>query len=483
MLERCAGRLTVVVEHEDILEARILLEIAQTLAKGDEHVGDGRHRERREGGGVLRCLDHDLVGAHAVHPVEETFAGRLELALDPERRELVRHHPVRPAGLVRATPGTPAGENLGRGLVLVTGAEDAFGSDRPHGLGDEVGRPPRPLGGDDHPAADDRILPELGQRSVGGGLDGPLRGRGKRSREGANPQEGLRGQSPRSDGGYSYVHLALLFASQGPLEERGQRLRRRLALEEHRADLLADGHAHGVATRERERRGDRPRPLGDHAGLPLDGGDRLAEGERYAELAVARETPGAREDEVAQARESREGRGRSAERDGEPCHLGEPARDERGAGVLAEAEPVDEARRDRHHVLQRPARLDADDVTVRVESKLARAERALEGRGQPVVAATPPGMSTSGRYQGLRRRTRIPSTTSGSRAQRRTAPAFFARWIASAVPQLPPPTMEITGAGSARPAYSVGGLPKARPGYVRLFPSRRHTTVRFSPSF
>src|SRR5256712_7686490 len=142
----------------------MLLEIAQTLAKGDEHVGDGRHRERREGGGVLRCLDHDLVGAHAVHPVEETFAGRLELALDPERRELVRHHPVRPAGLVRATPGTPAGENLGRGLVLVTGAEDAFGSDRPHGLGDEVGRPPRPLGGDDHPAADDRILPELGHR-------------------------------------------------------------------------------------------------------------------------------------------------------------------------------------------------------------------------------------------------------------------------------------------------------------------------------
>src|SRR5207245_2376757 len=106
----------------------------------------------------------------------------------------------------------------------------------------------------------------------------------------------------------------------------------------------------------------------------------------------------------------------------------------------------------------------------------------LTASAASVVAATPPGMSTSGRYQGLRRRTRIPSTTSGSRAQRRTAPAFFARWIASAVPQLPPPTMEITGAGSARPAYSVGGLPKARPGSVRLLPSRRHTTVRFSPS-
>src|SRR5438046_5693355 len=134
----------------------------------------------------------------------------------------------------------------------------------------------------------------------------------------------------------------------------------------------------GVATRERERRGDRPHPLGDHAGLPLDGGDRLAAGERYAELAVARETSGAREDEVAQARESREGRGRAAERDGEPCHLGEPARDERGAGVLAEAEPVDEARRDRPDLPQCPARPDAADVPGAVEANPAPPERALE---------------------------------------------------------------------------------------------------------
>src|SRR5436190_21361787 len=127
--------------------------------------------------------------------------------------------------------------------------------------------------------------------------------------------------------------LPLILAPQRPLEERSQRVRRRLAREEHGADLLADGHAHGVAARERERRGDRPHALGDHAGLALDGGDRLAARERHAELAVARETPGAREDEVAQAGESREGRRRRAERDGEPRHLGEPPRDERGARV------------------------------------------------------------------------------------------------------------------------------------------------------
>src|SRR5439155_1461372 len=272
--------------------------------------------------------------------------------------------------------------------------EDALGSGPPHGLGDEVGRPPRPLGGAAAPAADDWILPELGHRSVGGGLDGPLGGRGKRSRGGANPQEGSRGQSPRSDGGYSYVHLALLFASQGPLEERGQRLRRRLALEEHRADLLADGHAHGVATRERERRGDRPHPLGDHAGLPLDGGDRLAAGERGAELAVARQTPGAREDEVAQAREARGGRGRSAAR-GNGSPTTSLMRTWRSGSKPFVAVTIGTASERGPTLLSVAAKNSLGTATTTTDAPLTASAAS-------VVAATPPGMSTSGRYQGLR---------------------------------------------------------------------------------
>src|SRR5213080_108570 len=68
--------------------------------------------------------------------------------------------------------------------------------------------------------------------------------------------------------------LPLLFASRRPLEERSQGVRRRLALEEHRADRLTDRHAHAVAARERERRGGRPHALGDHPSLALDRGDR-----------------------------------------------------------------------------------------------------------------------------------------------------------------------------------------------------------------
>src|SRR5207244_4751509 len=115
--------------------------------------------------------------------------------------------------------------------------------------------------------------------------------------------------------------LPLLLARQGTLEERGERVGRCLAVEEYRADLLADGHADAVATRERERRGDRPHPLGDHASPVLNGGDRLAPCERDAELAVARGTPGARADEVAQAREPRAGRGHRADGHGGPAAL------------------------------------------------------------------------------------------------------------------------------------------------------------------
>src|SRR5437870_274417 len=92
-------------------------------------------------------------------------AGRArQLLCDPEHGELVGQDPVRPAGPVRAALLAPTSEDLARGLVLVAFAEDALGPDRLHPLGDEIRRPPRALGGDDHPAADDGVLPELGLR-------------------------------------------------------------------------------------------------------------------------------------------------------------------------------------------------------------------------------------------------------------------------------------------------------------------------------
>src|SRR5437762_4244183 len=182
----------------------------------------------------------------------------------------------------------------------------------------------------------------------------------------------------------SGIGLAVL-APERALEERGHRVHGRLAPEEHGADLLTDRHRHRVVLRERQRGGDGARALGDHARLPLDGGRRLPPRQRHAELAITREAAGARQDEVAEPGEPGERRRAGAEGHREARHLGEAARDEGGARVLAEREPVGQAGRDRHHVLERAAGLDADDVLARVEPELARAELPLERAGERLV--------------------------------------------------------------------------------------------------
>ena len=66
-------------------------------------------------------------------------------------------------------------------------------------------------------------------------------------------------------------------------------------------------------------------------------------------------------------------------RDAEAGELGEAAGDDRGAGVVAGAEPVGHARRDGDHVLQHPAELAADDVLVRVHPEERRWRTAAAG--------------------------------------------------------------------------------------------------------
>ena len=59
----------------------------------------------------------------------------------------------------------------------------------------------------------------------------------------------------------------------------------------------------------------------------------------------------------------------AAELHAEPRDFGEPARDQRGARVVAEPEPVADAGGDRHHVLERARDFDADDVVARLQAQ------------------------------------------------------------------------------------------------------------------
>src|SRR5439155_1668744 len=71
--------------------------------------------------------------------------------------------------------------------------------------------------------------------------------------------------------------------------------------------------------------------------------------------AVAAQAAGARQDQVAQARESRQRLAPRAARFGESRDLGEPARNQSRRRVMAQSESLHHAGGDRNDVLERPA--------------------------------------------------------------------------------------------------------------------------------
>ena len=90
-------------------------------------------------------------------------------------------------------------------------------------------------------------------------------------------------------------------------------------------------------------------------------------GQLLAEAMVPRQVRAAGGDQVAHPGEAGERQRVRAGRDAEPRHLGQTAGQQPGLAVVAEAEPVGGAGRDRDDVLERPAQLDAEDVLVHVQ--------------------------------------------------------------------------------------------------------------------
>ena len=74
---------------------------------------------------------------------------------------------------------------------------------------------------------------------------------------------------------------------------------------------------------------------------------------------------------------------RAAQRDAEARHLHQPARQQRGLGIIAQAKAIIDAGGDADDVLERPSQLDADRIAIRVDAKILGAENAV-GRYEPV---------------------------------------------------------------------------------------------------
>ncbi len=94
-----------------------------------------------------------------------------------------------------------------------------------------------------------------------------------------------------------------------------------------------------------------------------DGGfDRQTTPQREADLPVARQVAGGREDQISNAGQSHERLVTRTERHPETTHLRQPARDQCSSRVGTEFEGIADARGDGKHVLDRTADFDTDDV-------------------------------------------------------------------------------------------------------------------------
>ena len=130
--------------------------------------------------------------------------------------------------------------------------------------------------------------------------------------------------------------------------------------------------------------------LGDHAER-VDGlFERLAVAEREADAVVARVLGETGDDEVADAGEAGEGFLATAERHAEAGHFRKRAGDERGHGVVAEAEAVGHAGGDGIDVLDGAAEFDAGDVVAGVNAEMRQGEKFLQGLGKLGVFARRP---------------------------------------------------------------------------------------------
>ena len=112
---------------------------------------------------MFRRLDDDLVGADAVHPIEEALAFAIEIPFNLQRRVLVRHDAHVPARSVWLA-AIAKGQDLGRRHALVAGTERTVRpADESGVLHAKVVGTLAAIGRDDDPAVGDDVSAKFGQ--------------------------------------------------------------------------------------------------------------------------------------------------------------------------------------------------------------------------------------------------------------------------------------------------------------------------------
>ena len=140
---------------------------------------------------------------------------------------------------------------------------------------------------------------------------------------------------------------------------------------EHAFDLLDDGHLDAGLAGQLQHRRHRGEAFGGLFHLLDHVLEAVALPEQATGGVVAAEGRLAGRDEVAEPGQSLKGLGLGPLGDGEIGHLDQAPRDDRGLGVLAVTDPVDDADRDGDEVFEHPAELGADDVGVHEAAEVA----------------------------------------------------------------------------------------------------------------
>src|ERR1700723_2915509 len=128
VLERGARRLTMIFEEKDVAEAAVIFQIEHAIAVSPENFLHRFLAKIRERLHVIRRFDDHFVRAHAVHAIEQAFALAIEATFNSQSRKFIRDDAQRPARRVLSCAVAAVGENFGRRLAFVAGAEGTGGS-------------------------------------------------------------------------------------------------------------------------------------------------------------------------------------------------------------------------------------------------------------------------------------------------------------------------------------------------------------------
>src|SRR5712692_974647 len=190
---------------------------------------------------------------------------------------------------------------------------------------------------------------------------------------------------PPRQGAVPEEEMAALFVFEPPLHQLADSLARRAALIKHGVHLLGDGHLDPRFARQLHRSGSSAHTFGHHAHRADNLIEPAALAQLHAHGAVAAERAGARQHQIAHAGQPRESFAQPAQRAGQTRHLRKAASDQRGGGVVAEAQSLADSCSDGDDVFHRAAQLDAGDIVIRIQPECRPGEVFLQAGCQFAV--------------------------------------------------------------------------------------------------